>query len=217
MAPCQVVDHLELPRLRGALHLWAALPALVAAVVLLALAPDATARTACAVYGAGLVALFACSALYHRWPPASPVKALLRRVDHSTIFVFIAASTTPPAVLLLDGSSQTLVLTSVWLGAVAGVSLSIAWIDAPRWLNAACYLALGWVAVIVMPELFRAGGVLVGVLFVSGGVLYSLGAVAYALKWPDPWPAVFGFHEVFHLLVIAAAVAHYVAIATIVL
>jgi len=217
VAPSQVVDALDIPRLRGALHLWAAVPALAAAVVLLVLAPDSRARTACAIYGAGLVALFTCSALYHRWPGTSPVKPVLRRIDHSTIFVFIASSTTPPAVLLLEGSAQAIVLVSVWLGALAGVVMSVAWIDAPRWLQAACYLALGWVAVIVMPELFDAGGVAVGVLFVLGGVLYSIGAVTYARQRPDPWPGTFGFHEVFHLYVTLAAIAHYVAIAIVVL
>lgn len=217
MAPCHVVDALDIPRLRGALHLWAAVPALAAAVVLLALAPDATARTACAVYGGGLVALFTCSALYHRSPPGGRLKPLLRRIDHSTIFVFIASSFTPPSVLLLEGSGQTAVLVSVWLGAVAGVVLSVAWIDAPRWLQAGCYLALGWVAIVVVPEIFGAGGTGVGVLFLLGGILYSLGAIAYATQRPNPWPAVFGFHEVFHLFVTLAALVHYVAIAIVVL
>ena len=207
----------DIPRLRGALHLWAAAPATAAAIVLLALAPDATARTACAVYGTGLVALFAGSAAYHRWPPASPVKALLRRIDHSTIFVFIAASATPPAVLLLDGGDRLAVLLALWIGAAAGVLLSVVWIDAPRWLQAACYLVLGWAGVLIGPELFAAGGLAVGVLFVSGGVLYSIGAVAYALQRPNPWPGVFGFHEVFHLFVTLAAVVHYVAISLVVL
>ncbi|WP_205697105.1 hemolysin III family protein [Conexibacter sp. SYSU D00693] len=211
------MDALDIPRLRGALHLWSAAPAAAAAITLLVLAPHPDARAACAVYGVGLVALFAGSALYHRWPGDLRWKPLLRRIDHSTIFVFIAASTTPPAVLLLDGTARTGVLLAVWLGAAAGVLLSVAWIDAPRWLQTACYLALGWAAVSVMDDLFSAGGVAVGVLFVTGGVLYSAGAIAYALQRPDPWPSVFGYHEVFHLLVTAAAVVHYVAIALVVL
>lgn len=209
--------HIDVPRLRGWLHLGAIGPALAAAVVLLALAPGATARVTSAVYGIGLVALFTGSAVYHRWPGTSRLKPVLRRIDHSTIFLFIAASYTPVTALLLHGTARTAVLVSVWAGALAGIVLSVAWIDAPRWLQAACYVGLGWVAVIVMPQIFSRGGVAAGVLFVLGGILYTLGAVAYARQSPNPWPRTFGFHEVFHAFVVAAAVAHYVAIALVVL
>lgn len=212
-----MVDALDIPRLRGALHLWAAVPALAAGIVLLALAPHASARTAAAVYATGLFALFACSALYHRTPPVSRLKPILRRVDHATIFVFIASSFTPPAVLLLDGSWQAVILVAVWLGALAGVVMSVAWIDAPRWVQAAAYLTLGWVAVLLVPQIFGEGGTAVGVLFMTGGVLYSLGAVGYALQRPNPWPQVFGFHEVFHLFVTLAAIVHYIAMCLVVL
>jgi len=205
------------PRFRGLVHAWAAGPALAAAIVLVCVAPTPLARAASAVYGLGLVALFAFSGLYHRWPPTSDVKAILQRLDHCTIFFFIAASYTPPTLLLLHGTQQTLVLVSVWGGAIAGVVLSVVWIDAPRWLQAACYVGLGWVAILVMPEFFAGAGVASGVLFVVGGVLYSLGAVAYATQRPDPWPATFGFHEIFHLLVTAAAATQFVAIALVVL
>lgn len=210
------MDVLDRPRLRGLVHAWAALPAFAAAVVLLVLAPTTDARITVAIYGTGLVALFACSGLYHRWP-AGRVKVILRRLDHSTIFLFIAASYTPPTVLLLHGTTQTAVLVSVWLGAAAGIVMSVAWIDAPRWLQAGCYVGLGWVAVLVLPQFFSGSTVASGVLFLVGGVLYSLGAIAYATQRPDPWPATFGFHEVFHTLVLAAAIVQYVAIALVVL
>ena len=140
-----------IPRLRGLLHAHAAWVAGAASVVLVVLAPTAAARVAAVIYGAGLIALFSASALYHRWPGDPRWKPWLRRLDHSTIFVFIAASYTPVGLLVLDGTLQTVVLVSVWAGAAAGVILSLAWISAPRWLQAACYLALGWVAVIALP------------------------------------------------------------------
>jgi hemolysin III len=198
-------------------HAWTVGPALAAGIVLIALAPTGQARGAAAIYGLGLVSLFACSGLYHRWPPASRIKAVLQRLDHCTIFLFIAASYTPPTVLLLHGTQQTVVLVSVWAGAAAGIILSVVWIDAPRWLQAACYIGLGWVALLVMPEFFAGAGVASGVLFLAGGLLYSVGAVVYATQRPDPWPLTFGFHEIFHLLVTAAAVVQFVAISLVVL
>ena len=143
----------------------------------------------------------------------SAAKPLLRRIDHSTIFVFIAASYTPVALLLLHGTTQALVLGGVWLGALAGVTLSIGWIDAPRWLSAATYLALGWVALLAMPQLIDTLPAAPLALIAAGGVLYSIGAVVYATQRPDPWPATFGFHEVFHAFVIAAAATHVLAFA----
>jgi hemolysin III len=202
-----------IPRLRGILHAHAAWVAVAASVVLVAIAPNAAARVAAVIYGAGLVALFSASALYHRWPGDPRWKPWLRRLDHSTIFVFIAASYTPVALLVLDGTIQTVVLVSVWAGAAAGVTLSLAWITAPRWLQAACYLALGWVAVIALPQLADRAGVAPLVLLGAGGLLYSLGAAVYALQRPNLWPRTYGFHEVFHTLVIAAAVVHFIAIA----
>src|SRR5918994_4964396 len=142
-----------IPRLRGLLHAHAAWVAGAASAVLVALAPSAVARVAALIYGVGLIALFSASALYHRWPGDPRWKPWLRRLDHSTIFVFIAASYTPVGLLVLDGATQIVVLVSVWAGAVAGVILSLAWITAPRWLHAACYLALGWVAGIALPQL----------------------------------------------------------------
>ena len=202
-----------IPRLRGLLHAHAACVAVAASIVLVALAPSGAARAASVIYGAGMVALFSTSALYHRWRGNPRYKPWLRRLDHATIFVFIAASYTPVALLVLDGTSQAVVLVSVWAGAAAGVAMSLAWIDAPRWLQASCYLALGWVAILAFPQMTERVGVAPFVLFAVGGALYSIGACVYALQRPDLWPRTFGFHEVFHALVIAAALVHFIAMA----
>jgi hemolysin III len=202
-----------IPRLRGLLHAHAAWVAVAASIVLIALAPTADARIAALVYGAGLVALFSASALYHRWWGDPRYKPWLRRLDHSTIFVFIAASYTPVGLLVLDGTMKTVVLVSVWAGAAAGVAMSLAWINAPRSLQAACYVALGWVAVVALPQLAERVGVAPFVLLAVGGALYSVGAAVYALQRPNLWPRTFGFHEVFHALVIAAALVHFIAMA----
>ena len=202
-----------IPRLRGLLHAHAAWVAGAASVVLVALAPTGGARVAALIYGAGLIALFSASALYHRWRGDPRWKPWLRRLDHSTIFVFIAASYTPVGLLVLEDTLQTVVLVSVWAGAAAGVTLSLAWITAPRWLVAGCYVALGWVAIVAMPELWREIGPAPLVLLAVGGGLYSLGAAVYTIRKPNLWPRTFGFHEVFHTLVIAAALAHFVAMA----
>ncbi|MBI5104827.1 MAG: hemolysin III family protein [Solirubrobacterales bacterium] len=203
----------DLPLLRGVSHAYAFWAALAAAVTLAVLAPTGLSRAAALVYGLGLCALFAASATYHRWRWDPRWRPLLRRVDHSTIFVFIAASYTPVALLVMEGSLRWFVLAAVWAGAVGGVVLSVAWITAPRILQAACYLALGWVAVVAVPQLVHRLDVAPLVLLAAGGLLYSVGALVYATQRPDPWPRTFGFHEVFHALVIAAAVVHFVAMA----
>src|SRR5258705_11312988 len=149
------------PRLRGLLHAWAFWFALAAAGILIIVAYDGRARVAAIVYGGGLCALFGASATYHRWRGHPRWKPVLRRVDHSTIFVFIAASYTPIALLVLHDPIRTIVLVSVWVGALAGVAMSVAWIDAPRALVAICYIAVGWVAIVAIPQLFdhRVAGV----------------------------------------------------------
>ena len=202
-----------IPRLRGLLHAYAFWFAAVAAAVLVALAPTAQARLAAAIYGTGLCALFAASGLYHRWRWSPRWKPLLRRLDHSTIYVFIAATSTPIALLVLDGPVQVVVLASVWIGAALGIAFTLAWINAPRLLTAATYLAVGWVGVVAVPQLLSEVGVTAFVLFLTGGLLYSAGATIYAARRPDPWPRTFGFHELFHLLVIAAALVHFIAMA----
>ena len=202
-----------LPTLRGRLHLHTVWFSVAAAAALIVFAPSGSARTTAVIYGVGLNSLFATSAIYHRWPAGSRWKAILRRADHSMIFLFIAASYTPIAVLVLEPPESTIVLVSVWAGALAGVAFSVAWIDAPRLVTALAYIAVGWVIVIALPEVFDEIGAPPALLFLGGGLLYSAGAVVYARKRPDPWPRVFGFHEVFHALVIAAATLHFVAMA----
>jgi hemolysin III len=157
--------------------------------------------------------LFAGSAAFHRWRCGPGLRALLCRIDHSAIFVFIAASYTPVALLVLDGPTGSILLAAAWAGAVGGVAMSMAWISAPRVLFAGTYVALGWVAILALPELVSRLPVTALVLIAAGGVLYTIGAVVYATRRPDPWPRVFGFHEVFHALVIAAAALHFVAMA----
>ena len=212
-SPLEFARDEVVPRLRGLLHAWAFWFALAAAVVLVVVAHDGRARITAVIYGVGLCALFGASATYHRWRGNPRWKPILRRVDHSTIFIFIAASYTPIAVLVLHSPLRTIVLISVWAGALAGVVMSVAWINAPRVFVALSYIAVGWVAIIAMPQLFDHRGALVPVLLLVGGLLYSLGAAAYATKRPNPWPRTFGFHEVFHSLVIAAALVHFIAIA----
>jgi hemolysin III len=209
----RIVEEELRPRLRGVIHAYAFWFALAAGLALVVLAQGARARAGAGVYALGLCGLFAGSALYHRWRWDPRWRPLLRRIDHSTIFVFIAATYTPVALLVLHGALATAVLIAVWAGAIAGIVFSLAWITAPRVLVAATYLALGWVAVIATPQLIHNAGLAPTLLIAAGGLLYSGGATVYAIKRPDPWPATFGFHEVFHTLVTAAAVVHFVAIA----
>jgi hemolysin III len=201
------------PRLRGVLHQWAFFVSLVAGAVLVALAPSGRAAVVAGLYAAALAGMFGASALYHRvaWRPS--LRPWFRRLDHSMIFVLIAGTFTPVIVLGLEGVLPVVVLAIVWAGALAGVVLKLVWLGAPRWLVAAVYVVLGWVGVILLPEVVRSAGIAAATLFVAGGLLYTVGALVYARRRPDPRPAVFGFHEVFHVFVIAAAVAHFVAIA----
>jgi hemolysin III len=201
------------PLLRGVSHAYAFWAALVAAVVLTALVPAGTPRVGAVVYGLGLCGLFAASGTYHRWRWNPRWQPLLRRIDHSTIFVFIAATYTPVALLVMHGTLRWAILVAVWTGALLGVILSVAWITAPRFLSALCYLALGWVCLFAMPQMMDKLSITPLVLLAAGGVLYSLGAVVYATQRPNPSPKVFGYHEVFHLLVIAAATIQFVALA----
>jgi hemolysin III len=210
--PAIIEDELR-PLLRGMSHAYAFWVALVAAVVLTAVVPSGTARVGAIIYGLGLCGLFAASGTYHRWRWNPRWRPLLRRIDHSTIFVFIAATYTPVALLVMHGTLRWAILLAVWIGALGGVILSVAWITAPRVLSAVCYLALGWTVVFALPQMVDALSIAPLVLLAAGGVLYSLGAVVYATKRPNPWPETFGFHEVFHALVILAAAVQFVALA----
>jgi hemolysin III len=201
------------PLLRGVSHAYAFWAALAATVGLALLAPSATARIAALVYGVGLCALFAASATYHRWRWHPRWRPLLRRIDHSTIFVFIAASYTPVALLVMHGTLRWVILAGVWAGAAGGIVLSVAWITAPRALSALCYLGLGWFSVVAMPQMIERLSIAPLILLAAGGVLYTAGAIVYATQRPNPWPRTFGFHEVFHALVIAAALVQFVAMA----
>jgi len=201
------------PRLRGVFHLWAVFGSLVGGVVLVIVAEGALATVSSWIYAAALAGMFGASALYHRFPWRSAARRLwAQRLDHSTIFVFIASSYTPFALLCLQGLTRWLVLVLVWSGATLGLVLELAWLHSPRWLKAIAYMAVGWVGVLVAPQLFSAVGVASAVLLVVGGALYTIGALVYASKWPNPLPHTLGFHEVFHLLVVAAAVPHFVAV-----
>jgi hemolysin III len=203
------------PRLRGWLHTYAAGVSIATGVSLLVVAfalrgPHAGWPTT--IYGLTVTALFGTSALYHRRQWSARGQAIMKRLDHSMIFVFIAGTYTPIAVLTLPRTSAVVVLTVVWTGALVGVALKTAWPAAPRWLSVPCYVGLGWVAVFVFPDVLHTGGVAAFVLIATGGVVYTLGAVVYALKRPNPVPGVFGFHEVFHACTLLAATCHYVAI-----
>jgi hemolysin III len=209
----EVIEEELRPLLRGVTHAYAFWVALAAAVALTALVPAGTPRVASVIYGLGLCGLFAASGTYHRWRWNPRWRPLLRRIDHSTIFIFIAASYTPVALLVMHGTLRWVILVVVWTGAIIGVVLSVAWITAPRVLSAACYLALGWTAMFALPQMLDTLDVAPLVLLGIGGLLYTAGAVVYATKRPNPWPSTFGFHEVFHALVILAAAVQFIALA----
>jgi hemolysin III len=200
------------PRLRGVFHQYAFLVSLASGTLLVLLATTTRASVAAAIYAASVSALFGVSALYHRITWTTTARRRMRRLDHAMIFLLIAGTYTPVGLLVLHGTLANVVLAVVWGGAVAGIVLELAWTSAPRWLGGTVYLALGWVAVVATPQLFARLGVAGGLLIVAGGLAYTAGAAIYALRRPDPVPAVFGYHEVFHLLVIAGVAAHFLAI-----
>jgi hemolysin III len=205
---------LRKPRLRGVWHQWAFYFSVVIGVALVVAAPAGQPRLAAAVYALSVAALFGTSALYHRITWASQAaRRWMRRVDHSMIFFLIAGTYTPFALLVLDGDLATVILVVVWGGALAGIVMKLVWIDAPKTLVAIVYLALGWVAVAAFPTLLDELGITGAALVAVGGLIYTAGALVYAFQRPNPAPAVFGYHEVFHALVILAAALQYAVIA----
>jgi hemolysin III len=202
------------PRLRGVSHQWAFFVSLLTGAALVAAAPAGQATLAATIYAVSVAALFGTSALYHRitWASAE-ARRWMRRLDHSMIFLLIAGTYTPFALLALHGTLATVILVVVWAGALGGVVLKLVWIDAPKWVVALIYVGLGWVVVAAFPDLVSEIGVVGTALVAAGGVLYTAGAVVYARRRPDPAPDVFGYHEIFHALVIAAAALQYAVIA----
>jgi hemolysin III len=202
--------------MRGVIHYWSFLVSVATCATLIAVSAatvSATAGWATAVYGATVLGLFGVSALYHRvWWVNPRVRVWMKRLDHSMIFLFIAGTYTPFTLLAMSQPTGYVVLGVVWGGAVLGVGLKLLWPHAPRWLGTPVYIALGWVAVFVLPELLHHAGVAALVLILVGGAFYTLGAVFYATRWPNPWPRVFGHHEFFHAATVLAALSHYIAI-----
>lgn len=203
------------PRLRGHIHFWTFFGALAGAASLISLAAStvsAKAALATSIYGLTILGLFGVSALYHRklWSPRA--YKWMKRADHSMIFLFIAGTYTPFALLAMPQPLGYIILAVVWGGAIGGVTLKMLWPDAPRWVGVPIYIALGWVAVFVFPELASHAGIAAVVLLAVGGLFYTAGAVFYATKWPNHWPDTFGYHEFFHACTVLAAISHYVAI-----
>lgn len=202
------------PLLRGWSHLVAIVPAAIAATVLVLSGPrDAGQRAALALYGTALILLFTVSALYHRGPWSPRVRAVWRRVDHANIFLMIAATYTAVVVILLDGPMRIALLAAVWIAAGAGIVLSVLPLKLPRGVYVGLYLLTGWIAIVVLPTMIQRVSSIALVALLAGGGLYSLGALAYAFRRPRLWPRVFGYHEVFHLLVIAATALFFTFVA----
>ena len=202
----------QVPKLRGWLHLVAFPIATIAGLILTGLAPPGRARLGAAVYTGASAVLFGVSALYHRGQWSDSARRVLKRLDHSNIYLLIAGSYTPFALLALHGKVRVVVLTIVWVGAAVGLVSRQLWVDAPRWFYTPLYIALGWVAVFVLPPLLRGAGVTATVLLLVGGALYTVGGIVYATKRPNPSPTWFGFHEIFHALTVGAWITQYVAV-----
>ncbi|OUZ12728.1 DNA-binding protein [Aeromicrobium sp. PE09-221] len=204
------------PKLRGWLHLATAPLAFFSFIVMLVIADDPLARVGAAVFMVSSLALFVVSAVYHTGRWHENVQRALKRIDHSNIFIMIAGSYTPFSLLLLSGRHAAIMLSLVWGGALLGVLFKVFWLSAPRWIYVPLYLLLGWAAVLYWPEFVDAAPTTVLVLMIVGGVLYTLGALVYGFKRPNPFPHWYGFHEVFHSLTIAAFIVHYVGVSILV-
>ena len=200
------------PRLRGWIHLGVTPFVIIASAVLVVLSPTPAARWSCAVFGLTAILLFGTSAVYHRgrWSPG--VSATLRRLDHTNIFLIIAGTYTPLAVLLLPYSTARTLLIIAWSGALVGLLARVFWLGAPRWVYVPVYVALGSVSVWYIPAFYRSGGAAIVFWIALGGLAYVLGAVVYGIKRPNPSPRWFGFHEIFHVLTVVGYGSHYVAV-----
>jgi hemolysin III len=202
------------PRARGWIHLFSFFGAIIAAAVLvpLAAAQGPRAGWSVTVYCLTICGLFGISALYHRrrWAPRG--WKIMKRLDHSMIFLFIAGTYTPFALLAVDQPLGTWVLAGVWAAALAGVGLKMSWPTAPRWVGVPLYIGLGWVAVFILTDILQLAGVASLVLLAAGGLLYTVGGISYGIKKPNPWPGTFGYHEVFHAMTVVAAICHYIAV-----
>ncbi|MEV0459206.1 PAQR family membrane homeostasis protein TrhA [Catellatospora methionotrophica] len=201
--------------MRGLLHAYGFFVAVACGAVMVVVAaarPGVAPLVSTAVYSATVCALFAVSGLYHRRVWSERGYQAMRRLDHAMIFVFIAGTYTPLCVLLLSQAKATIMLTAVWAGALGGVAMSMIWPHASRWVSAPLYLALGWAAVVILPDVAHVAGTAALTMLAVGGLWYSVGAVLFALRRPDPWPAVFGHHEVFHACTVVAATCHHITI-----
>lgn len=198
------------PTWRGWIHAATFPVAIVGGIVLIALAQGAPAKWACAVFLGTSILLFGNSALYHRFDWKPRTRAILKRIDHANILLLIAGTYTPLAVLALPTDKTIILLSIVWGGAIVGIFFRVFWLNAPRWLYVALYLALGWAAVMYLFDLFDANAAMMTLVLV-GGLLYTAGAIVYALKRPNPWPGHFGFHEIFHVCTVLAYLCHWTA------
>lgn len=202
------------PRLRGVIHELSFPISLLGGALLVVFASGGRERLALLVYAVSLSALLGTSALYHRVDWRRPAARLwMRRLDHSMIFLLIAGTVTPFALLVVPGALGTALLIAVWAGAAAGIAVEMVWTSSPKWVSVVVYLAVGWIGAIAFPSIVANAGAGAGALIAAGGILYTVGAVVYARQRPDPRPTVFGYHEIFHVLVVAAAVAHFAAVA----
>jgi len=202
------------PKLRGWIHAAFTPAVLAAAVVLIILTPTGAATVAVIIFAITALSLFGTSAVYHigNGVMATTVTKVLRRIDHANIFLIIAGTYTPLSVILLPPSSARLLLTIVWSGALVGLLVRLFWHSAPRWVYVPIYIALGWVAVGFMNQFSAYAGPATVWLIISGGLAYTIGAIFFALKWPNPWPKWFGFHEIFHAFTVAGFTCHAIAI-----
>jgi hemolysin III len=205
------------PRLRGVFHQYAFFASLLLGAVLVVGSSGPAERTSAVVFATALAAMFGISALYHRitWRPRT--RLWMRRLDHAAIYLLIAGTYTPFALLALTHVWRWTILPIVWGGALVAIVLKLAWVDAPKWLAVAIGIALGWIGVVALPQLWAHAGLTGVALLLAGGILYTGGAIVYARRRPDPVPAVFGYHELFHALVIAAAACQYAAVAFVLL